>query len=192
MHRHLFNKKSADKKPASETARGLSMSDQTEEEFLTALHNSQQIIFNICLTFTNRQHDNVRDLYQDIVCNLWSAWGSFRHQSSPQTWIYRIALNTATGQLRRHRRTPQIVSIDDSILVTLTDPEENKLYDELYHLIDLLDNEDKQLLFLYLDRHSMKEIAQIVQSTEDAVKHRIMRLKRKLINLKEAQYGTDE
>lgn len=190
MHRHLFKDSTTDIK-ASETARGLSMSSHTEEEFLKILHNSQRIIFNICLTFTNRQPDNVRDLYQDIVCNIWAAWKSFRYQSSPQTWIYRIALNTATGNLRRHRRAPQIVSIDDSILVTLTDPEENKLYDELYHLIDLLDNEDKQLLFLYLDRHSMKEIAQIVQSTEDAVKHRIMRLKRKLINLKEAQNETN-
>lgn len=190
--RHKPINDTANNEQVTEVVCGEAMLDPTEQEFLSMLRDSQRIIFNICLTFTNRQPDNVRDLYQDIVCNLWTAWRHFRHKSTPQTWLYRIALNTATGKLRRHRRAPQMVSIDESILATLTDPSENKIYDELYQLIDLLDKEEKRLLFLYLDRHTMKEIAQITQSTEDAVKHRIMRLKRKLIKLKESQYETDE
>ena len=37
------------------------------------------MLFKVCLFYTDRQPHNVRDMYQDIVCNLWQAWPSFRH-----------------------------------------------------------------------------------------------------------------
>ena len=45
------------------------------------LARCERTLFKVCLLYTNWQPDNVRDMYQDIVCNLWQAWPNFRHES---------------------------------------------------------------------------------------------------------------
>ena len=57
------------------------MIDQRESEFMEMLARCERTLFKVCLFYTDRQPDNVRDMYQDIVCNLWQAWPSFRHES---------------------------------------------------------------------------------------------------------------
>jgi hypothetical protein len=34
------------------------------------LARCERTLFKVCLFYTDRQPDNVRDMYQDIVCNL--------------------------------------------------------------------------------------------------------------------------
>ena len=57
------------------------MRDQRESEFMEMLARCERTLFKVCLFYTDRQPDNVRDMYQDIVCNLWQAWPNFRHES---------------------------------------------------------------------------------------------------------------
>ena len=57
------------------------MRDQRESESMEMLARCERTLFKVCLFYTDRQPDNVRDMYQDIVCNLWQAWTSFRHES---------------------------------------------------------------------------------------------------------------
>ena len=57
------------------------MIDQRESEFMEMLARCERTLFKVCLFYTDRQPDNVRDMYQDIMCNLWQAWPSFRHES---------------------------------------------------------------------------------------------------------------
>ena len=52
------------------------------DEFNHFLQESNKILVEVCLRFTDRQPDNVRDMYQDIVCNFWQAWPNFRHESN--------------------------------------------------------------------------------------------------------------
>ena len=49
------------------------MKDKREEQFLEMLARCERTVFKVCLFYTDRQPDNVRDMYQDIVCNLWEA-----------------------------------------------------------------------------------------------------------------------
>ena len=57
------------------------MRDQRESEFMEMLARCERTLFKVCLFYTDRQPDNVRDMYQDIVCNLKQAWPNFRHES---------------------------------------------------------------------------------------------------------------
>lgn len=50
------------------------MNDKQEEQFLEMLARCERTVFNVFLFYTNSQPDDVRDMYQDIVCNLWEAW----------------------------------------------------------------------------------------------------------------------
>jgi RNA polymerase sigma-70 factor (ECF subfamily) len=50
------------------------------------LRRSRRILYKVCLAFTDRQPDNVDDLYQEIVCNLWRGWPKFRGESDTSDW----------------------------------------------------------------------------------------------------------
>lgn len=153
-------------------------------EFEQMLRRSRRIIYGICLAFTDRQPDNVDDLYQEIVCNLWRGWSKFRGESNPTSWVYRIALNTAGMELRKRKRREryEFIPIDENLLNTLSERIDPRR-EELYELIDQLPDDEKKLLFLYLDHLTHTQIAEITGTTEDAVKQHIYRVKQKLIQL---------
>ena len=71
---------------------------------------------------------------------------------------------------------------------TLADEATDLRYHRLYDLIDRLDDDDeRKLLFLYLDRKRLREIAEITGTTETAVKQKLYRIKQKLNDLKTAE-----
>ena len=165
------------------------MGDKREDDFMAMLARCERTVFKVCLFYTDRQPDNVRDMYQDIVCNLWQAWPRFRGDSSENTWVYRIAINTAATQLRRRYRTLGIVRLTDEMVATLADCQQENLAESLYRLIDLLGKTDKSLILLYLDKIPYDQIAEIVGITETAARKRVERIKQKLIQLKTKDNG---
>ena len=167
------------------------MKDKQEEQFLEMLARCERTVFKVCLFYTDRQPDNVRDMYQDIVCNLWEAWHRFRGESTENTWVYRIALNTATTQLRRRSRAPSIVRLTDEMVQSLADRQQEELADRLYRLIDSLGKADKSLILLYLDGLPYKNIASITGIAETTARKRVERIKQKLITLNEENNGNN-
>jgi RNA polymerase sigma-70 factor (ECF subfamily) len=69
----------------SETERG---------QFLELIERHQGILHRICSAYTHTEEDR-RDLFQDMLLQLWRSFATFRGQSSFTTWAYRVALNTA-------------------------------------------------------------------------------------------------
>lgn len=159
--------------------------NKLQDEFLELLGQSRGTILKLCLMHTDRQPDNVNDLYQEIVCNLWESFPRFRHKSKPNTWVYRIALNTAYMQYRSRRRMPQFITLSDYICECIANPEGDKMIERLYWLIDLLNEEEKALILMYIDKVPLRDIAETLGTIEDAVKHKINRLKQKMKTLNE-------
>ncbi|MDX1373716.1 MAG: sigma-70 family RNA polymerase sigma factor, partial [Nitrososphaeraceae archaeon] len=46
-------------------------------------------------------HGETEDLIQEILLALWRSYSSFQGDSRIETWIYRVALNTALSGLRK-------------------------------------------------------------------------------------------
>lgn len=160
-------------------------SDQLENEFLKLLNQYQASIVKLCLLHTDRQPDNVKDLYQEIVYNLWKSFPRYCGNSSPHTWVYRIALNTAYLQYRKRKRLPQFVALNDALCDCIAESSDNELVNRLYQLIDCLNPKEKALLSLYLEGIPQREIATFYHTSEAAINHRINRVKSKLKLLNE-------
>lgn len=159
-------------------------------EFLKMLRECEGTLVKVCLYFTDRRRDDFRDLYQEIACTLWEAWPTFRGESDLNTWVTRIALNVAGQEIRKRKRMPLFVEYDESIHDILSDEATDLRYQPLYRLIDSLqDDYDRKLLFLYIDHHPLREIADITGTTEAAVKQRLYRIRQQLIEIK--QQDTD-
>lgn len=161
----------------------MGIGEREHNEFKEMLRRCDSTIFRVCLVFTNRNPENVRDMYQDIVCSLWENWPRFRGECKENTWVYRIAFNIAVSQVRRRSISPMFTTLDDETYSNLAEESRNELIERLYELIDRLTDEEKRIVLLYIDRLTAREIGATLGLTEAAVKHRIGRIKDKLITL---------
>lgn len=158
--------------------------EQLEQDFLELLKKCEGTIFKVCLMFTDRQPDNVKDMYQDIVCDLWKGFPYFRKESSMNTWVYRIALNTAGMIRRKNRIKPSFISLDETVYnKMMVDESATALIDCLYELVDNLGKSEKSILLMYLDEIPQSEIAVEMGVSEAAINQMIYRIKKKLVKL---------
>lgn len=154
-----------------------------QEQFIKTLRQHDGVVYKICMMFTDRQPDNVRDLYQDIVCNLWENRGKFRGECSEATWFYRVGLSVAVTQVRKRRRRPLTIELTCEMEETIAEESSNGQINEL----DRLNKSDKALILLYVDKLSLSDIAGIMGLTVAAVGKRIQRIKEKLQTFKQEQ-----
>src|SRR6478672_3648805 len=59
-------------------------------------------IYNVALRITGHRAD-AEDAMQEAFLSAYRAWPTFRGESSPTTWLYRIAVNAALTRVRLRR-----------------------------------------------------------------------------------------
>ena len=133
--------------------------------------------------FTDRQPENVRDLYQEIVCNLWRSRKRFKGDCSDMSWFYRVGLNTAVSQFRKRKREPLFVELVPEMEESLKDEARDERIEELYATIDMLNDADKAFIMLYVDEVPYDEIVRITGVSYAAVTKRISRIKERIKDL---------
>jgi len=84
---------------------------ERERLFLDLFQENKSRIHRLCFAYLNSPAD-IDDLFQDIMTNLWNALPSFRGDSHPNTWLYRIAVNTALLYRRRQRPSTPLPEIE--------------------------------------------------------------------------------
>ena len=67
--------------------------DIKERQFEQMVKENKETIYTVCYMFS-KDTDEVSDLFQEVLVNLWKGIDSFEHRSNVRTWIYRVALNT--------------------------------------------------------------------------------------------------
>jgi RNA polymerase sigma factor (sigma-70 family) len=81
-----------------------------EKDFVKLINENQGLIHKVSLIY-ERKDESRKDLFQEIVLQLWRAFPSFKGQSKVTTWMYRIALNTAISFLRKTSHNPESVNL---------------------------------------------------------------------------------
>ena len=164
-----------------------------EIEFTKMLDNVKGILLKVCHAFTGRGKAETEDLYQEIVADLWQGKHTFRGESDVKTWVYKVAVNRALMYRRQQQRNSDIVlvPIDGKLADRLADEPEDKQIKLLYELIERLTDEEKTIIFLYIDRHKTGQIAQAIGKSESAVRQIISRTKIKLRILYEKEREND-
>lgn len=157
---------------ASETGR-------LERLFSRTVLTHDAMIRRICLGYATHSQD-LEDLYQDVLVNIWRGLPSFRSESSTRTWVYRIALNTCVSTLRTRSNRPHHTSLDEVIMVPDDSQEKRETVKDLYECISTLNAIDKAIMMMWLDEYSYDEIADIIGITRNNVATRLHRAKEKL------------
>lgn len=152
----------------------------SESEFIKAIKDNEAVLYKATRLYTDNKPDQ-KDLYQEIVINLWKGFDSFRGDAQLRTWIYHIALNTAILFLKNKKRRGYSVSLDNVVFIEEKyDPILEERLKILYHKIKELKDVDRGIIFLYLEGKKYDEIASITGLSESNIGTRMARIKNKL------------
>lgn len=156
---------------------------QIENDFLQLITAQKRVIYKVCYVYANDQ-DELNDLFQEVVLNLWKSFPRYRGDSQLSTWVYRISMNTCITFLRRSSTRPSTIPITADVIGQLADEEgkENQLK-ELYTLINQLGKMERALILLWLEERSYQEMADILGITKTNVGVKLNRVKEKLIKM---------
>jgi RNA polymerase sigma-70 factor (ECF subfamily) len=157
---------------------------QQKEAFIQTVKDNEGIIYKITRVYAKDTEDQ-KDLYQEIVYQLWKSFDSFKGQSKLSTWMYRVALNTSIAHLNQQKKKGHSVSLDLELLnrsdpATSAETEWEERMDILYAHIKQLNVIEKGLILLFLEGKSYEEIASISGFTTTNVGTRLGRIKEKL------------
>lgn len=134
-----------------------------------------------------QRREEAEEFTQDIFIKAYEQLESFSGRSSFATWLYRIAYNCAISHTRRHR-VPHY-TIDEGRLSAVSDEDvedmEGNLSDDnidaLTRAIDRLDAEERALVTLfYYEQRPVAECAEITRQSENNIKVRLHRIRKKL------------
>jgi len=144
------------------------------------IYSNMGIIYKICKLYAEREDQE--DLKQEIIYQLWKSYPTYRGDSKFQSWMYRVALNTAMLGLRA--RKMKYTGLTDQELRVSEDPfdkqDEEARVKLLYRQISKLKDLDKTIIFLYLEQCSYEEIAEITGISTKNVSVRLVRIREKL------------
>ena len=158
----------------------LSQNKERERQFASILNEFGSVISGICFSYSSNS-DDLNDLRQDILINIWKGLNGFRGDASLSTWIYRVALNTCVSTIRKRSKTISTISIDNMIEPAEdTDRASRENIELLHSLIASLSPLDKGIVTMWLDERSYEEIAEVTGISRNNVAVRINRIKKKL------------
>ena len=149
-----------------------------EQQFTQMVEQQKGTIYTVCYLFS-KDKDEVNDLFQEVLINLWQGFERFEGRSDVRTWVYRVALNTCISQDRRRRRRSDVELSMDIDLFRDADADTRQV-DLLHKRIQRLQPFDRAIVLLWLEDLSYDEIAQIVGITTKNVSVRLVRIKEQL------------
>ena len=149
-----------------------------ETAFTQMIKEYKSTIYTVCFMFS-KDSDEVNDLFQEVLINLWQGFASFEGKSKIGTWIWRVSFNTCISQERKKKRTATIPLTMGIDLFNDKD-DDTKQVKMLYDRIHRLKPFDRAIILLWLEGMPYDEIAAIVGITTKNVSVRLYRIKEEL------------
>ena len=149
-----------------------------ETAFTQMIKEHKSTIYTVCFMFS-KDSDEVNDLFQEVLINLWQGFASFEGKRKIGTWIWRVSFNTCISQERKKKRTATIPLTMGIDLFNDKD-DDTKQVKMLYDRIHRLKPFDRAIILLWLEGMPYDEIAAIVGITTKNVSVRLYRIKEEL------------
>jgi RNA polymerase sigma-70 factor (ECF subfamily) len=151
------------------------------ERFEDLVETHKGILYKVCRLYCPRPESR-EDLAQEILIQLWRAFGRYDGARPFSTWMYRIALNVAVSYYRGESARSRPLVEGEQALVELRAPEREEPAEvrALYAFIATLDPLNRALVLLHLDGHSYEETAEALGLSTTNVATKLSRLKARM------------
>ena len=153
-----------------------------EEYFTQLVRENKSTIYTVCYMFS-KDEEEVNDLFQETLINMWKGIDSFREESKISTWIYRVALNTCLLQERKKKRQVAKVPLTMDVNFFEDDDANAAQVRMLHQRIGRLGLVDRALVMMWLEGMSYDEIGTVMGITAKNVGVKLFRIKEQLKKL---------
>lgn len=140
------------------------------------------MVWRIAITKT-RSDSDAEDIFQEVFCKLVMNEKPFDSEEHRKAWIIRVTINCCNSHfVAPWRRT--VGSIED-VLIDVADedavmPGDSNEPDVYAQVLRLPDNMKEVVLLYYYEDMSIREIAEVLGTTEVNIKKRLSRARQKL------------
>ena len=148
-------------------------------QFTKMVKEYRKTIYTVCYFFS-KDTEEVNDLYQEILINLWRGFPNYRGESSLKTWIWRVSLNTCSNQERKKKSRIQTVPLSIDIDLYNDEDAGSRQIQMLYDRINRLDVFDRAIILLWLENMTYQDIADVVGISVSNITTRLFRIKEQL------------
>ena len=160
-----------------------------EHKFLELVNENRNRILRVCRVYAWNAADQ-DDLYQEILFQIWRSLPDLKEKQFANTWLYRVAINTAFSFVRkRSSRSDRVIHFEHAALTrtiesrqTIEENTDDRMAD-LYTAIYKLDPLEKALVTLFLEDLTYEEIAEATGINANNVGVMLHRAKKKLSRL---------
>lgn len=171
--------------------------------FEELIYRYDRHVLNIAKSFKNND-DDAKDIYQEVFLRVFKGLKNFQFKSEFSTWLFRITTNVCiTHQSRKkgHDSIDREIGNDENDTISVGDGlSDFKSSDELalstdtsYHIQKALNGlppKQKMVFTLkHYEEYKIREIADIMQCTEGAVKKYLYTATHKMRSLLQNKFG---
>lgn len=137
---------------------------------------------------------DAEDICQEVFVRLWKQAPNWQDEAQLSTWLYRVAMNLALNH--RQRVQQRMVTGSDEVMRRIGDapaaPPPTESDPQLLQTLGKLpENQRVAMSFRYFQDLSIKQIAQIMDSTPKAVESALGRAKLAMKKMLGEQYAAD-
>ncbi len=160
-----------------------------EQEFLERIELHKGILYKVSKMYMDTPEDQ-QDLFQEMILQIWKAYGTFRNESKFSTWVYRVAINTAIVFYKKEtKKVDKYMIVSDNVAEEKSDSEQKETQlNQFYKAVQQLEKTEKAIIFYHLQGYSHKEIGENMGIEEGNARVRLSRIKNKLKEIIEKQH----
>lgn len=152
--------------------------DYKQKRFEQMVKQNKGTIYTVCYMFS-KDSDEVADLFQETLINLWKGMPESDEINNIKGWIYRVSLNTCISLNRKKKSRPTVPLTMDIDLFESKGEKEQQV-EMLHKRITRLQPFDRAIVLLWLEDISYEEIGLILGITAKNVSVRLTRIREKL------------
>lgn len=150
----------------------------------------EKMVYNKCYQFVSNKEE-AKDLAHDVFLQVFIKINTFKGTAKFSSWLYSVCYNFCVNYINRNKEkkiSSQSNDIDEEYSLSQDEVSDETLLElkaeKLQKALVLIPPEDKMILQMkYQDDISIKELQQVLEISESAVKMRLARAKEKLITI---------
>ncbi len=152
---------------------------ELDAELMSLADGQKRLIDSICRAACPCSGPDRKDLRQEILIRALESYPRFRHESTFSTWLYKVAINTASVWRRkmRNKKIEFSESVPDMAEETPAVTDGDDRINRLFGQVDFFGG---AILALMLEGHENKEIGELLGISPEAVRKRLLRLKKQI------------
>ena len=150
----------------------------------------QAFVYTIVIRIV-KVREEAEEVAQDTFIKAFQSLSSYRGESKFSSWLYSIAYRKALDALRKNKKNSSLelieeitegdCSVIENGLTFIEDQERSEVIKKC--ILELPEKEAAIITLFYFEEQSIKEIAKVTELTEDNVKVKLYRSRKKLFSL---------